>query len=412
MRFEQTTLDNGLEVIAECNEQAYSAGFGFFVKTGSRDESDQLAGVSHFLEHMAFKGTATRSAAEVNLELDAIGSHSNAFTSEEQTVYYATVLPEYQQRAVSLLADMMRPALRVDDFETEKQVIIEEIYKYEDQPPYGAHEKCMAAFYGDHPLSRSVLGTVESVGALTADQMRDYFTRRYSPGNMVLVGAGNVDFSELVETAKRTCGSWEPVETSRGTPEVKPNLQFHSIEKGSAAQQYTVLISNAPSATDPQRYPTRLLATILGDDSGSRFYWELLETGLAEYAGIGVYEFQGAGIMMSYLSCEPELTGQNLQAIRRIHKAVESDGVTEDELELAKSKICSHIVLQSERSSSRLFSVGNGWIQRSSYRTVREAINSYREVDVDAVNAVIKAYPPSQHATVAVGPLEGFETPY
>ena len=147
MKFRHHTLPNGLEIIAECNPAAYSAAMAFFVQTGSRDETDDLSGVSHFLEHMAFKGTPTRSAADVNRELDEMGAHSNAFTSEEQTVYYITVLPEYQDRALDLLSDIMRPSLRPDDFDTEKQVILEEIAKYEDQPPFGAHEKSMALHF-------------------------------------------------------------------------------------------------------------------------------------------------------------------------------------------------------------------------------------------------------------------------
>ncbi|MCA9211791.1 MAG: insulinase family protein, partial [Planctomycetales bacterium] len=138
MTFREQRLDNGLEIIAECNDNAYSTAIGFFVNAGSRDENAENSGVSHFLEHMTFKGTPKRSAADVNRELDEIGSHSNAYTSEEHTVYYATVLPEYQSNAVDLLADIMRPSLRQEDFDTEKKVIIEEILRSEDQPPYGA----------------------------------------------------------------------------------------------------------------------------------------------------------------------------------------------------------------------------------------------------------------------------------
>src|SRR4030095_13561388 len=137
----------------------------------------------HFLEHMVFKGSANRTAEQVNRDLDDLSASSNAFTSEEQTVYYATTLPDDQENIVELLADIMRPMLRQDDFDTEKQVILEEIAKYDDQPPYGAHEKCMMAFFGDHPLGKSVLGTAQSVGDLKRDQMLNYFEQRYSPRN-------------------------------------------------------------------------------------------------------------------------------------------------------------------------------------------------------------------------------------
>ena len=195
-------MPNGLEIVAECNGAAYSTAMGFFVKTGSRDETDDVAGVSHFLEHMVFKGTPTRSADDVNREFDEMGADYNAYTNEENTVFYAAVLPEYQDRAVELLADILRPALREDDFDTEKKVILEEIQMYEDQPPFGADDKCRAAYFGPHPLGQSVLGTAESVAALTAEAMRDYFRRRYSPGNIVLAAAGRVDFDALVAAGR------------------------------------------------------------------------------------------------------------------------------------------------------------------------------------------------------------------
>ncbi len=213
LEFRKHTLPNGLEIVAECNAEAHSTALGFFVQAGSRDESDDVAGVSHFLEHMVFKGTPTRSADDVNREFDAMGASNNAFTSEEHTVYYASVLPEYQTDALRLLGDMMRPALREEDFNTEKQVIIEEIRMYEDQPPFGADDKIKAAFFGQHPLAHSVLGTVDSITGLKVDAMREYFQRRYSPANMTLVAAGRVDFDALVATTAEVCGDWQPLPT-------------------------------------------------------------------------------------------------------------------------------------------------------------------------------------------------------
>ena len=203
MEFREEQLENGLQIVAECNDEAHSTALGFFVQTGARDEHEGVAGVSHFLEHMMFKGTPTRSAEDVNREFDEMGAHYNAFTSEEHTVYYAAVLPEFQTSAVELLGDIIRPSLREEDFDTEKQVIIEEIRMYEDQPPFGADDKCRAAHYGQHPLGHSVLGTIQSVSDLSVDAMRGYFDRRYSPGNIALVAAGRVNFDELVATAKR-----------------------------------------------------------------------------------------------------------------------------------------------------------------------------------------------------------------
>ena len=406
MQFRQAKLANGLEIIAECNPGAVSTALAFFVNTGSRDESDELWGVSHFLEHMMFKGTPRRSAADVNRELDEIGSHSNAFTSEGHTVYYANVLPEYQERAVDLLADILRPSLREEDFNTEKQVILEEIAKYEDQPPFGATDKCMAAHFRHHPLGRSVLGTTESVTALTPALMRRYFEERYSPGNMVLVAAGNVDFDRLVRQADQTCGAWSPFETRRLTPRAVSQSGSEVVRKESAAQQYVVQIANGPAAEDESRHASRLLSTILGDDSGSRLFWELIDTGLAECASMGSYEFQGTGIYMTFLCCAPEDAESNMALIADLQRDFQRDGVTAEELRRAQSKVGSHIVLHSERPSNRLFAVGGNWLHRREYRTVRETVEAYDRVTVQDIAATLEQFPLTCRTTVAVGPLD------
>lgn len=411
MQFCHHTLNNGLEIVAEVSPSAYSSSYAFFVRTGARDETDEISGVSHFLEHMVFKGSAKRSAADVNRQLDELSSSSNAYTSEEQTVYYATTLPEDQSSIVELLADMMRPVLRQEDFDTEKQVILEEIAKYDDQPPYGAHEKCMAAFFGPHPLGKSVLGTAQSVGALARDKMMAYFERRYSPGNMVLAAGGNVDFSGLIRQADEFCGNWKAFAAPRPSLPVMPHAAWQVLHKPQAVQQYVVQIAAAPATEDDDRYAARLLATIVGDETGSRLFWELIDTGLAEYAAIGVQEYQGAGLFLTGLSCAPANAAENLQRLKRLLAKVEAEGVTDEELSQAKNKVCAHAVLSSERPVNRMFNVGNGWIQRRQYKTVRETVAAYRAVTLDDLRRVIDKYPFTRSATVATGPLKELAQP-
>ena len=405
------TLDNGLEIVAECNPRAYSTSLAYFVRTGARDETAENSGVSHFLEHMVFKGTPNRTADDVNRQFDEIGAHSNAFTSEERTVYYASVLPEYQDRATDLLSDLMRPSLREDDFNTEKKVIIEEIYKYDDAPPFGAYEKCMTAHFGSHPLGRNILGTVESVDGLTPNAMRTYFDERYSPGNITLVAAGRVDFDRLVTQTQKLCSHWEAFDSPRQAMAAEPQRAFQVITKPSAVQQYVVQIAEGPCSDDPIRYASRVLAVILGDDSGSRFYWDLVETGRAECAAMGTYEFQAAGIFLTFLCCQPEQAEDNLRRIHEILHAVQQDGVTQAELTQAKNKISAQVILASERSSNRLFSVGTGWTQRHEYLTVVETVEAYRAVTQADITAALEKFPLLENTTVAVGPLEELADP-
>ncbi len=406
MEFLEHRLPNGLQVVAECNDEAHSTAIGFFVETGARDETDALAGVSHFLEHMVFKGTPTRSADDVNRDFDEMGAHYNAFTSEENTVYYAAILPEHQTPAVELLADILRPQLRDDDFNTEKKVILEEIKMYEDQPPFGADDKCKAAHFGSHPLGRSVLGTIESVGALGVEAMRDYFRRRYSPGNITLVGSGRIDFEKLVETANRHCGGWEPVASARAVPPASNHSGLACLHKDSATLEYVVQLALGPDARSRQRFAAKILATVLGDDSGSRLYWALVDSGLAENASLNHYDYQGTGLFMTYMTCEADRTAENLAEISQIYRQAQGEGIAPAELNQAKSKINSRVVLSSERPRGRLFTVGGNWLQRGEYRSVADDLASVDEVSIDDIAAVLKQFPIAVGTTVAIGPLE------
>jgi predicted Zn-dependent peptidase len=411
LEFRKHALANGLAIVAECNQEAHSTAVGFFVETGARDETDEVSGVSHFLEHMMFKGTPTRTAEDVNRDFDEIGAHYNAFTSEEYTVYYAAVLPEYQTAAVELLCDINRPSLREDDFNTEKKVILEEIRMYEDQPPFAADDKCRAAHYGSHPLGRSVLGTIQSITDLGVAAMRRYFERRYSPGNMALVGAGRIDFENLVETARRIGGGWAAVEAGRDAPPAPDNRGFLCLHRETAALEYALQLANAPSATDQDRYAAKVLATVVGDDMGSRLYWALVDSGLAEHASLSHHDYQGAGLFMTYLSCDPENAQANLERIAEIYRGAETGGIAADELAQAKSKINSRLVLASERPRGRLFNVGANWMQRREYRSVREDLQAIERITTDDLARVLARYPLSANTTLAIGPLASMSPP-
>ena len=406
MEYRQHQLENGLQVHAECNPMAYSSAFGFFVRTGSRDETHEVSGVSHFLEHMVFKGTPNRSAAQVNLELDEMGSSSNARTSEESTIYHASVLPEFQTDVVELLSDIMRPSLRLEDFETEKQVIIEEIKMYDDQPPYGGYEKIMSEYFGDHPLGQSVLGTVDTVSAMTPEGMMQYFEQRYSPSNICLAAAGDIDFDKLVEELDRCCGHWKKFAPEREKHKADYQTGFVTMHKPTASQQYILQMAAGPSSEEDIRYATGVMAAIIGDDGGSRLYWEFLDSGLAESAGMGSYDYQGSGAIMTFLCCSPDQAQSNLERLTKLQRKIQEQGITQKELDLAKRKIASHIVLASERTNSRMFSVGAQWLCEQPFKTVGEIAAIYESLTLDQVNNAIAKYPLDQNMTVTVGPCD------
>jgi predicted Zn-dependent peptidase len=411
MDFCKHTLPNGLEIAAECDHEAHSLALGFFVKTGARDENSAVSGVSHFLEHMMFKGTPTRSADDVNQEFDQMGAHYNAFTNEENTVFYAAVLPEFQHKAVALLADILRPSLREDDFHTEKQVILEEIKMYEDQPPFGADEKCRAAFYGPHPLGRSILGASESISNLSVAAMREYFQTRYSPANIVLAAAGRVDFSALTNSAAQCCAHWPSIAAQRQVSKPDPRTGFEVLRKETATQQYVIQLAAGPAAEDADRYAAKLLTVILGDDSGSQLYWELSDPGLVDQISLSHCEYQGAGLMITYMSCRPDLAADNMRRIAKIYRRAENGAISAAELLQAKSKVRSRIVLASERPRGRLFAVGSEWVYRRQYLTVADELDIVASIKLAEVQAVLKKYPLTQCTTLTIGPLDNVPPP-
>ena len=410
MQFRHERLPNGLDVIAEITEGGLSTSVGFFVKTGARDETDALWGVSHFLEHMVFKGTADLSADEINRRFDWMGAAANAFTSEEDTVYHAAVLPEQQQEAVSLLAAMMRPALRDEDFQTEKLVILEEIRMYDDQPPFGADDRCRAAFFAGHPLARSVLGTVESITALPVEAMRDYHRRRYAPDNIVLAATGAVDFAALVETARRQCGGWEPQRGASRTlprathpPDGRPRGE--AIIRPAAALEYAVRMTAGPDGADDDRYPAKLLSVILGDESGSRLYWALVDSGEAEHASLQHHDFLDAGLFATQLSCDADDVEPLLARIVELYADTARRGITAAELAQARNKLAGRVVLAGERPRRRLFGVGLEWARSGRHRSVADDLAIVEGIGLDDVHRVLERWPlhgPS--ATVLAGP--------
>jgi predicted Zn-dependent peptidase len=387
------------------------------VKTGARDESPQIAGVSHFLEHMVFKGTPSRSAEDVNREFDAMGAENNAYTSKENTVFWAAVLPEFTGRALGLLADILRPSLREEDFDMEKQVIIEEIRMYEDQPPFGADEKCEAWHFAPHPLGQSVLGTVDSVGGLSVEAMRTYFERRYSPTNIVLAAAGRVDWDELVASAESCTRQWTAYAADRNVASGPRQPGFFVLHKPQAAQQYVVQLAAAPSTGKNgdgparTRYAADLATTMLGDSTGSRLYWELLDTGEADQAAVYFTEYQGAGVFWTSLSGRPENASSNVQRLHDIFRGVEERGFTPEELLQARSKSKSRVVLAAERPARRLFHLAGNWVHREEYQNVADELAAYDAVTLDDVNAVVRDFPLTVNTTVTIGPLESVSQP-
>jgi predicted Zn-dependent peptidase len=390
--FHQRTLTNGLTVIAEADPEAFSAAAGFFVKTGARDEATPVMGVSHFLEHMMFKGTADLSADDINRAFDRMGASNNAYTSGEITCFYAKVLPEHSLESVRLLGRMMRPALRQEDFDGEKKVILEEIAMYKDDPFWVLYERVGEEHYAGHPLGHRVLGTNESIGALSRDQMMGYFERRYSADNTCVALAGNVDFDAACDAVAQVCGSWKPTRVGRDNAPPRVASKRFEERDDKVTRGYVLGLAEAPGIADDRKYAAALAAQVLGGADNSRLHWALLETGLAEEAQASYDPHDGVGQYFVFAAGDPERTDEIWATVEREIAGL-ADSLTDDDLAKLRSKMATGVTVASERPGDRMQRLGRQWTYLRQHRSLEEELARINAVTLADVRAVLEAFP-------------------
>jgi predicted Zn-dependent peptidase len=402
--FHRLTLDNGLTVIGEHHPHAQSFAAGYFVTTGARDEEADIAGVSHFLEHMLFKGTERRSAEAINREFDELGANYNAFTGDERTVYYGAVLPERGAELLDLLTDMMRPVLREEDFAMEKQVILEEIAMYEDRPSFKVFEEGNRLYYGAHPLGNPILGSPESIGALTRAQMLDYFERRYAADNLILTVAGRFGWDEVVGQIKTATRHWRAQGAARRPLPLSGAQGVEVLTRPNVKRVYAAAYAPGVSVKDPRRYAAAILASCLGDELGSRLYWALVDPGLAESATLSHDAADDLGTLVGYLSTAPEQAEAALERFRQVLLEVQEEGLTEAEWRRAQRKLATGVTLRGEAPFGRLMSFGTYYQATGEYLSIRESIYYLLNTPLEAGQAILAARPFDRLFVTVLGP--------
>jgi predicted Zn-dependent peptidase len=398
------TLDNGLRVVIEQMPDVRSAAAGFLIRTGARDESSSLAGVSHFLEHMMFKGTARRSWRDITIDFDRMGSTYNAFTSEDRTVYYGWVRKDDIGRQIELLADMVRSILPPDEFDTEKKVILEEIAMAKDSLEHVAFEFLQEKVFTGHPLEWPILGYDQSVREMTRDQMWEYFQRRYAPDNVLLIVAGNVDPGEIIGLAEQHCGSWDPsgATTGRVPPMVHRGMHVLTLER--FKQQVIALTFPSISACDARAETAAAAATILGGEN-SRFFWNIVQKGIAPRAGAYHLEYTDCGVMILFGACQPENAEQLLEAIKIEADRICTQRVEVQEVDRVKNKRRTSLAVEGEAPYYRLTQLMEDMEYRGAPRTVEQMLAEVDAITVDAVRDYFGEFPVNTdgHLT-SVGP--------
>ena len=399
-------LDNGLQMLGQYMPAVESVSACFYVNTGARDEPADLMGVSHFLEHMMFKGTATRDYRAINRAFEEMGAENNAGTWLEFTYYWAKVLSDQAPHLIELLADMMRPRLAEEDFNQERNVILEEIARYEDLPNFKLFEYLLQAYFGEHPLSYQTLGTTDTITAMPLDGMRAYHQRRYAPNNILFSIAGKFDWDAVRQQVERLTANWAQGEAGRDASDVRPRPSRRVYHRPDLQQQLLTIAWPSVSRSHPDRYVADVLATILGDATGSRLYWGVREQGLAETAEADYMAFDGAGLMLAIATTTPEQAAACHQAIQAELAKMQADGVSEDELVRARTKLASRVVMDGESTNRRMLALIDSWLSLGELETLADVVAKVEAVRTTDIRALLDRQPLTENqVVVALGPV-------
>ena len=405
----RTVLDNGLTVLSERMPGVRSVAFGAWVRAASIHESRALMGVSHLLEHMVFKGTATRSARDNALALEQLGGSLDAYTAREHTSFQARVLDEHLHEAADVIADLVfRPAIRADDLKLERKVVLEEISMVDDTPDDLVFELHNEQLWGEHPYGYSILGTRDTVSKLGVRELRALHESAYAPNNIVVAAAGNLEHEAMVDELQRTgWGDPQPRDMSslRTVPPNGAPPHVRHVER-EGAQTHTVLGSVTVPYTDPRRYPIVLVGVMLGGGMSSRLFQRVREElGLA----YSVYGFQSfhvdTGTHGVYVGTAPETAKLAVEAINEELARVAREGLPAAELASAKSQLKGQLTLSLESPSSKMYRAAGTELYGEQYRTLDETlalIDAITQEEVAAVSA--EFFAPEKQTILSLGP--------
>ena len=406
----RTLLPGGLRVVTEFVPSVRSASVGVWVNVGSRDEPTSVAGAAHFLEHLLFKATPTRGSVEIAQSVDAVGGELNAFTAKEHTCYYAHVLDDDLELAVDLVSDVvLNGVCAPDDVELERDVVLEEIAMRDDDPEDTIGDVFLSAMFGDHPVGRPVIGSVDSVSAMTRDQLHSFHVRRYVPERMVVAVAGNVDHRHVVGLVReyfgaRLCEGRDPRPPRKGVGRT-PGRPGLALVNRDCEQTHLFLGVRAPGRHWEHRWALSVLNTALGGGLSSRLFQQIRETrGLAYSVYSAIDTFADTGALSVYAACLPERFTEVVQVTTEVLEAVARDGITENECRIAKGSLRGGLLLGLEDSASRMNRIGRSEINYGEYRTVANTLQRIDAVTLDEVNAVARKVLSGRYGAAVLGP--------
>ncbi|MBO4364667.1 MAG: insulinase family protein [Eggerthellaceae bacterium] len=394
MTYRKTVLDNGITVVTDAMSGVRSITIGLWFKVGSCDERPDQAGLTHFMEHMMFKGTPTRSAFDISSEFDALGAELNAFTGREYTCYYARAVDEKMPQALEILADMvMNSEFSDETIEPEREVVIEEIARTEDQPDDIVFDLFNLAILPDHPLGLPVLGTREHVSGYQHQNCAEFHECHYHGGNMTVAVAGNVDHDVLIELCESTFSPMRPGTRSVRNIQEPKTREFLRVQQKETEQAHIVYGVPYIAFDDDRRFAGAVMSSMLGGSMSSRLFQEVREKhGLVYSIFTHPSLYQGLGALSIYAGTRPENIDRVVEITRAELRKMAMEGTDEGELSKTVESICGQLLLGLESTSTRMVRIGRGETMGMPFQEPEQIVERYRNITCDDVQQVAQEF--------------------
>ncbi len=412
LQVNKTVLASGLRVVSEYMPHVRSVSVGYWVDSGSRHESDPESGISHFIEHMVFKGTSTRSAEDIACSVDAIGGNLDAFTTKESVAFTVKVLDEHLPRALDVVSDLvLDPVFRDDDIVKEKGVVLEELKMDEDNPDYLLHEMFSKNFWKGHSLGRPIIGSKDTINSFSRRQLREFFLETYNPANLIVTAAGHVDHDALVRMIEERFTGIEPRRKSRPADPPSPASSLVMRDKPSLEQVHVCLGVPTHPMADPRRYASFVLNTILGGGVSSRLFLKIREREGLAYAVFSDFSlYADAGSLTVYAGTSLDTAHQVVEHVMAEFRNLKDNRVTADELRRAKDHLKGSLLLNLESSSSRMSNLARQEKYLGRFLTLDEVGQHIEAVeDTDIQDLANEWFHQDRIALAVLGNLDGFK---
>ena len=410
----RTVLPSGLRIVTEEVPSVRSAAIGIWVNVGSRDETPAVAGASHFLEHLLFKGTTRRTALEITSTIEAVGGEMNAFTSKEYTCFYARVIDTDLPMAIDVVSDLITSSIvSALDVDAERKVVLEEIAMRDDDPSDLVHDLYAETYYGDTQLGRPILGTIKSISDMTRSSVFNYYKKRYLPQDLVVAVAGNIKHKRVVAMVEEALTRDNFLDV-KGSPQIRPNtpvktkpMQSVGLMTRKTEQAHMFYGMEGVARSDERRFAMGVLASALGGGMSSRLFQEIREKrGLAYSVYAYAQQFAGSGQIGFYAGCNPTKAIEVIEIIREVLADVAVNGMSHEEIERAKGAVRGSLVLSQEDSGSRMSRIGKNEIVYGQVMGFDEILKAISRVNPTDVREIASEFLTKSPTLAIVGPFK------